>query len=36
MHEAGEDASAKTMYFLVMVCEVVAIAALWWLGRAFS
>jgi hypothetical protein len=30
------DPPATRMYALVVVCEVLAIAALWLLGRAFS
>jgi hypothetical protein len=30
------ETSATRMYALVVVCEVLAIAALWLLGRAFA
>ena len=31
-----DEASATRMYVLVVVCEVLAIAGLWLLGRAFA
>jgi len=32
----GSDPPATRMYTLVVVCEVLVIAALWLLGRAFA